>query len=210
MISMEWYFTLIIVFGFLILGIVVIYWWFKTNFTVSPTGVISENIVSIKNRMVNAFIYSKGADRIVIDAGSSAKKVKKEFLKLDLIPEEITDVFFTHTDPDHIGGLSIFKKAKIYFGKGSRLKVPDKFTILDDKDLITVGSIKIQAISTPGHRRGHTSYLIDDEYLFTGDLIRLKAGEVNPFFKFISSNFEQLLESIKKVAKCGSAEDLKS
>lgn len=201
MISMEWYFTLIIVLGFLIIGIVIIYWWFKTNFTVSPTGTISDNIVSIKNRIVNVYIYTKGADRIVIDAGSSVKGLQKEFLKVNINPEEITDVFITHTDPDHIGGLSIFKDAKTYFGKDSKLKIPDKFNLLGDNDIIMVGSINIQAISTPGHRRGHTSYLIDDEYLFSGDLLRLKAGVVKPFLKFISADFEQLLESLKKVAK---------
>jgi glyoxylase-like metal-dependent hydrolase (beta-lactamase superfamily II) len=201
MISMEWYLTLIIVLGFLIIGILVMYWWYKLNFTVSPTGTISENIVSIKNRIVNVYIYTKGTDRVVIDTGSSAKRVKKEFLKVNMIPEEITDVFMTHTDPDHIGGLLIFKNANIYFGKDSKLKYPEKFKLLADNDIVMVGSIKIQAISTPGHRLGHTSYLINDEYLFTGDLLRLKAGVVKPFFKLISADFELLIKSIKKVAK---------
>jgi len=111
------------------------------------------------------------------------------------------DVFITHPDPDHIRGISIFSKAKIYFGKGSRVKNPDNYKFLEDNDLILVGPIKVQAINTPGHRLGHTSYLIEDDYLFSGDLIRLKAGKVKPFFKFISADFTQLLKSLRKVAK---------
>jgi len=198
---MEWYFILIILLGILIVILIVFYWLYKSNFTLSPTGNITENIVCIKNRMVNVYIYTKGSDRIVVDAGFSAKAMKKELMKIDIIPEKVTDVFITHSDPDHIGGLSIFSKAKIYFGEGLKVKNPDKYKFLGDNDQIMVGKIKVQAISTPGHRLGHTSYLIDGKYLFSGDLLRLKAGKVKPFFKIISTDFEQLLESIRKVAK---------
>jgi len=177
------------------------YWFYKSNFPLSPTGNISENVVSIKNRIANVYIYTNGADKVVIDAGFSAKGMKKELMKMDIVPEKVTDVFITHSDPDHIGGLSIFNKAKIYFGKGSNVKNLDNYKFLEDNDQILVGAIKVQAISTPGHRLGHTSYLIDDEYLFSGDLLRLKAGKVKPFFKFISADFTQLLESLRKVAK---------
>ncbi|MFX1574470.1 MAG: hypothetical protein ACFFB0_17150, partial [Promethearchaeota archaeon] len=104
-------------------------------------------------------------------------------------------------DPDHIGGLSLFNMAQIYFGKDSKVQQQDNYKFVGDNELILVGAIKVQAISTPGHRPGHTCYLIDNEYLFSGDLLRLKAGKVIPFFKFISADFTQLLDSLRKVAK---------
>lgn len=198
---MEWYFILIIVLGILIVILVVLYWLYKSNFPLSPTGNISENIVCIKNRIANVYIYTKGADRVVVDAGFSTKGMKKELMKMDIIPEKITDVFITHSDPDHIGGLSIFSTAQIYFGKDSKVQHHDNYKFVVNNELILVGAIKVQAISTPGHRLGHTCYLIDNEYLFSGDLLRLKAGKVKPFFKLISADFDQLLESIRKVAK---------
>ncbi|MFW9866744.1 MAG: MBL fold metallo-hydrolase [Candidatus Thorarchaeota archaeon] len=198
---MEWYFVLIFVMGILIIITVGSYWWFKANFVLSPTEKITENIVSIKNGIVNIYIYTKSSDSIIVDAGFSIKGMKKELRKMDIIPDKITDVFITHSDLDHIGGLSIFTKANIYFGKDSKVKKLNNYKFLGDNDVVMVGSIKVQAISTPGHRIGHTSYLIDNKYLFSGDLLRLKANEVKPFFKIISSDFTNLLESIRKVAK---------
>ncbi len=198
---MEWYHTLIVVLVIVAIVVLIIYWFFKSNITPSRTGLLSENIVCIKNSIVNVYMYSKGSDRLVIDAGFSAKALKKELLKMGIIPEETTDVFLTHTDPDHIGGLSIFNKAKIYVGEDSRVKNQCNFSFLSDNDIIMIGEIKVQAISTPGHRPGHTCYLIDDKALFTGDLLRLKSGEIKPFFKRISRDSDELIESIKKVAK---------
>jgi glyoxylase-like metal-dependent hydrolase (beta-lactamase superfamily II) len=198
---LEWYFVLIIIIGILIVVAIGFYWWFKSNFALTSTGKISENILCIKNGIANVYIYTKDSDSIIIDAGVSAKGMKKELKKMDIIPDKITDAFITHSDPDHIGGLSVFTKANIYFGADSKVKDLDNYRFLGDNELVMVGKIKVQAISTPGHRQGHTSYLIDNEYLFTGDLIRLKAHEVKPFFKFISSDFTKLLESIRKVAK---------
>ncbi|MFX1325922.1 MAG: MBL fold metallo-hydrolase [Promethearchaeota archaeon] len=198
---MEWYLIVILVLGILLIILIMIYWLYKANFSLSPTAQISENIVGIKNRIVNVYVYTKDSDRIVIDAGMSTKGMKKELLKMDIMPENITDVFITHSDPDHIGGLSIFGNARIYFGEDSKANHLENIGFLGDNDQIQVGTIKVQAVSTPGHRVGHTCYLIDDEYLFSGDLLRLKANEIKPFFKFISSNYDQLGESIRKIAK---------
>ncbi len=198
---MECYFIVIIVIVILTVIVIGFYWLYKVNFTLSPTGSITENIICIKNGISNVFIYTKGPDRVVIDAGFSLKGMKKELMKVDIIPDVVTDVFVTHTDPDHTAGLSIFRKANIYFGKDSKVKNSEDYNFLEDNAQILVGTIKIQAISTPGHRRGHTSYLIDDGYLFSGDLVRLKANRVKPFFKFISSDHNQLLNSIRKIAK---------
>ncbi|MFX1477726.1 MAG: MBL fold metallo-hydrolase [Promethearchaeota archaeon] len=198
---MEWYFVLIIIIGILIIITIGFYWWFKANFAPSPTGRITENIVSIKNGIVNVYIYTKDSNSVIIDAGFSVKGMKKELRKMDIIPDKITDAFITHSDLDHIGGLSIFTNANIYFGKDSKVKKLKNYRFLEDNDVVMVGAIKVQAISTPGHRIGHTSYLIDNKYLFSGDLLRLKSDEVKPFFKFISSDFTNLRESIRRVAK---------
>ncbi|MFX1457087.1 MAG: MBL fold metallo-hydrolase [Promethearchaeota archaeon] len=198
---MEWYYILIIVLGIIFLILVVIYWLYKANFPLIPTGIISETIKSVKNGIANIFIYTKGSDMVVIDAGTSVKGMEKGLLKVDIDPKKMTDVFVTHSDPDHIGGLSVFSNANVYFGKGSKLENRDNYQYLENNEIVMVGAIKVQAISTPGHRQGHTSFLIDNEYLFSGDLLRLKSGKVKPFFKFISSDFDQLLESIRKVAE---------
>jgi glyoxylase-like metal-dependent hydrolase (beta-lactamase superfamily II) len=198
---MEWYFILITVLAIIFIILLIFFWFLKSKFNLSPTGKISENIISIKNVIANLFIYSKGSDKLIIDAGFSAKILKKTLMKMDINPEDISNVFFSHSDPDHIGGLALFNRANKYFGEGTKIKNPDNYRFLKDKDIVMVGGIKVLTISSPGHRPGHACYLVDDEYLFTGDLLRLKVDEIKPFFKRISSDFEELLESIKKIAK---------
>lgn len=166
----------------------------------SPTGKVSENILSIKTMFVSSYIYMKDSDMILIDAGLSTSTLKNELQKLEINPKKISDVFLTHGDIDHRGGLSLFKTANIYFGEGTKIKHPERYKFLEDREMIEVGNIKVKAIKTPGHRSGHISYLIDNVYLFSGDLIRLKEGEVKPFFKFICDDFEEVCNSLKKIA----------
>jgi glyoxylase-like metal-dependent hydrolase (beta-lactamase superfamily II) len=149
---------------------------------------------------VSTYIYKKDDKMILIDAGLSKRSLNKELKKLDINPRNISDVFLTHGDIDHRGGLSLFKTATIYCGEGTNIKHPERYKFLADEDTVEVGNIEIKAIKTPGHRSGHTSYLIDNRYLFSGDLIRLKQGKVKPFFKFICDNFEEVKESLGKIA----------
>jgi hydroxyacylglutathione hydrolase len=120
---------------------------------------------------------------------------------MNIIPDSIKNVFITHSDPDHIGSLSLFSEAQIYFGKDSKVDEPHNYTFLENNQIIMVGAIKVQAISTPGHRVGHMCYLIDNEFLFSGDLLRLKAVKIKPFFRFISSDTTLLLKSLQEIAK---------
>ncbi|MHA1515303.1 MAG: hypothetical protein ACTSPF_07195 [Candidatus Heimdallarchaeaceae archaeon] len=64
-----------------------------------------------------------------------------------------------------------------------------------------VDGIKIQTISTPGHCLGHTAYIVDEEFLFTGDALRLKNGEVKTFLRIISSDFEKQKRTIEMLAE---------
>ena len=53
-----------------------------------------------------------------------------------------------------------------------------------DNDLIDLGGVKIKAIHTPGHTKGHTCFYIElanSSVLFTGDMLFL--GGVGAFFE---------------------------
>ena len=107
----------------------------------------------------------------------------------------------THSDPDHVGGISLFEKAKLYLGEKSKIKNPENYIFLKDEEIIDANGIKVQAISTPGHRKGHTVYLVEDEFLFTGDALRIKNGEIKPFLRIISSDYEKQIGSIRKLSQ---------
>lgn len=198
---MEWYYALIIVIGVFLLVILTVIALYMSYITPSPTKKISENIFAIKNGIVNCFVYSKGTKKIIIDTGMSANKVKKELLKIGIKPDSISHVFLTHSDADHIGGLSNFNHANWYIGKGAKIKDPKKYQFLEDNEIVEVDEIQIQTISTPGHRSGHSAYLVDDKFLFTGDALRLKKGIIEPFIRLISSDYEQQINSIKKISQ---------
>ena len=46
-------------------------------------------------------------------------------------------------------------------------------------------------------------HLIDDEFLFTGDALRLKSGEIRTFLRFISSDYEKMRKTIEMLAELG-------
>ncbi len=150
---MQWYYILIIVIGTLLFAIISLVVWYMSYITPYPTGKVSDNISVIKTGIVNCYVYSKGSKRILIDTGTSTKKLIKGLTTVGIEPESISNVFLTHSDPDHIGGISLFSHAKINFGEKSKIKNPEKYLFLDDGEIIDVNGIKVHAISTPGHRR---------------------------------------------------------
>ncbi|MGB9736240.1 MAG: MBL fold metallo-hydrolase [bacterium] len=70
----------------------------------------------------------------------------------------------------------------------------------EDKEVINIGGVKIQAISTPGHASHHNVYLIDGA-LFTGDVggIRIKDGPIFAPTPPPDINVEVWQDSLKKI-----------
>ncbi|MCE7743201.1 MAG: MBL fold metallo-hydrolase [Candidatus Heimdallarchaeota archaeon] len=198
---MEWYYILIIIVGALLFAILSLIIWYFSYITPIPTGKISDNISVIRTGIVNCFVYSKGSKRILIDAGTSTKKLAKGLITLEINPETISHVFLTHSDPDHIGGLSLVSHATTHLGEKSKIADYEKYHFLDDGEITEVDGINIQAISAPGHRLGHTVFIIDDEFLFTGDALSLKKGEVKPFLRIFSSDYEKQKRTIEMLAE---------
>ncbi|MGM1046246.1 MAG: MBL fold metallo-hydrolase [Bacillota bacterium] len=87
---------------------------------------------------------------------------------------EIKHVFDTHLHADHIsGGRIIAEKtsAMYWLPPKDAGEVVFEYQPLEDGDGIVIGSTKIsiEAIYSPGHTIGSTSFVIDDQYLLTGD-----------------------------------------
>lgn len=89
---------------------------------------------------------------------------------------EIKHVFDTHLHADHIsGGRSIAEKtnATYWLPPKDAGEVVFKYQPLEDGDEVMIGSTKIsiEALYSPGHTIGSTSFVIDDHYLLTGDIL---------------------------------------
>ncbi len=196
------------------------------TFNPHKTAIIDEHLSCIRQKDVNFWFYRKNETVIAIDSGY--KNEAKLYTDLDSISiknEDIKAVFITHGDVDHMGGLisdiRFAPNADIYlnekevnmiigeefrFGKGPiKIKNPVKFTgdtkPFKDNEIIKINDIKIECIPCIGHTKGHTVYLIDKTYLFTGDSIAINQDGGHCFFNFYNMNTKENITSLHKLKK---------
>jgi len=93
---------------------------------------IADNVYEVKSRateteglMINLFNYffSRGVSMfmytaddlpICFDTGISENTVEGGFDAIGFKPEHVKQVFLTHSDRDHVGGLNLFKNADVF------------------------------------------------------------------------------------------------
>jgi glyoxylase-like metal-dependent hydrolase (beta-lactamase superfamily II) len=87
---------------------------------------------------------------------------------------DLTYAIDTHVHADHISGVrdledegveGVIPEAAVDRG----VTYADELTTAEDGDTFDVGDATIEAVYTPGHTTGMTSYLVDDSLLATGD-----------------------------------------
>ena len=160
------------------------------------TGFIDEHIRVVREYIANIYFYTKNGKTIMIDAGYNYPRLKEKMGWLDIDSSDIKEILITHIDTDHTGALEedsecLFSDAKVYLGEienkyltGEKRRtvyfglyplpkviIPNKKILLQDGQIFFIGDIKVEAILMPGHTIGHMVYLIDDNYLFTGDTL---------------------------------------
>lgn len=89
---------------------------------------------------------------------------------------KITNVLDTHLHADHIsGGRQIAEAVNgtYWLPPKDATEVTFDYEPLEDGRVITVGTSKIdiQALYSPGHTIGSTSFIVDDAYLLSGDIL---------------------------------------
>ena len=87
---------------------------------------------------------------------------------------ELVYAIDTHIHADHISGVRALDERGVEgvvpepaVARGVTYK--DELTTVSDGDVLDVGGVEIEAVHTPGHTSGMTSYLVDDVFLATGD-----------------------------------------
>lgn len=212
--------TLILIFGGMLLKLMSEF----SKFTPIETGKIVDSIYVIKDDVANMFIIQDNTQYVVIDLGMNPAAVEEQFKKLGINPSNVSAVLLTHTDSDHTGALSLFKEAKVYLSReeeqmidGRKTKyvlfiktslgIPRKdYILLEDREIIQIGNLKIQSILVPGHTSGMMAYLINEKYLFTGDILSLKNSKIAPIPAIFDMNRKQAVQSIEIIRRIPSAE----
>lgn len=178
------------------------------------TKEIIPGIFSVRDAYVNLYLMKGKSRYIAFDSGNDPDRVRKEILKLNIDPAEVTAVFLTHGDSDHAGGLPLFQNAAVYLpgveeqmvdGRTARVfifknKHIREHKMVNDNQTMVVDGLYVAAISTPGHTPGSACYFVDGQFLFTGDSMSLKTGKAELFSKKINMDSDTQRESLKKLS----------
>lgn len=188
------------------------------------TGRIDEHVSCVREWIANIFFYTKNGTTIMIDAGYSYERLAEKMSWLNIDPADIGHIFITHQDTDHVGALEtdsagLFKNAKVYLSRVENryltreirrkvifgaYKLPyvdinNAKVLLEDGQAIDINGIKVECILVPGHTWGHMVYLIDDEYLFTGDTLWFGADGGYSFINSLAEDNQLAVSSLKKL-----------
>lgn len=198
----------------------------KAIFKPLNTGYVDENVACIREWVANIFFYTKNGTTIMIDAGYNYARLQEKMSWLDIDPSSIKHIFITHQDTDHVGALEtdseqLFRDATVYIGEIENryltgetrrkvfhgfyklpiVKTDNERVLLKEDEIIRIGEIKIECILVPGHTWGHMVYLIDDEYLFSGDTIWFGANGGYSFITTLAENNKLAIRSLEKLEK---------
>jgi len=185
------------------------------------TGMIFDDIFVVGDDYANMFILQDSTQFIVIDCGNNTTMIAEEMKKLGISPDNVVAVLLTHTDADHTGALELFGNAKLYMSSeevqminGTKSKflwfgnsIPrTDYILLEDREIVWIGNMKVEGILVPGHTTGMMAYLINDKYLFTGDILSLREGNMAPIPKIFNMDTKQAIQSMEIIRHIPNAE----
>ena len=198
----------------------------KEIFKPLNTGRIDDRVSCVREWVANIFFYTKNGTTIMIDAGYNYARLREKMGWLDIDPKTIKHILITHQDTDHVGALEtdselLFKDAVIYLSdienryltgevrrkvmfrcyKLPMVKTDNKKVLLQDGQVLDFNGIKVEAILCPGHTWGHMVYLIDDEYLFTGDTLWFGADGGYSFINALAEDNDLAKRSLAALEK---------
>jgi len=181
-----------------------------------PTGPVRDDLWVIRDGMVDAFFVRTQDGVLAIDTGTHPAHMAREMRRLGLDPGAVTHVLLTHSDFDHVGGLSLFPKAPIYLGRDEvvllELKISRRFglvwnkpllrppTWVDDGFTLETGGRRIRAFAMPGHTPGSNAWIVDDRWLFVGDACTVNGGKADAVPWILYMDQARARESLRRAA----------
>ncbi len=139
-----------------------------------------------------SYIIASEGEAAIVDAVRHTNVIMDKVKELGL---RVKYVFDTHLQADHISGgreIAGITGASYFIHPSDAANAAYKYNILKEGDKLPLGSSTIEIVYSPGHTPGSTSLLLDNRYLFTGDLI-MKTSIGRPDLGGASEEWTRLL-----------------
>lgn len=148
-------------------------------------------IYRVARGCMSHIVVSDG-EAAIIDAVRHTDKIMNKIKDLNV---KVKYVFDTHLQADHISGgqeIAAMTGASYYMNTLDAKDATFPYNPLKDGDELALGRSIIKIIHSPGHTPGSTSLLVNNKYLFTGDLI-MKTSIGRPDLGGASEEWTRLL-----------------
>lgn len=160
-----------------------------------PSGPLRVKKFSVGPFDNNVYVVSCSdtGQALIVDGAADAERILRETDGLD-----VTGIVQTHGHPDHVQALpALVEKlgAPVYAHEGDASKMPVPTKPLTGTETITVGSIEIRVLHTPGHTPGSLCFLAGS-HLFSGDTL-FPAGPGNTQGR--PAGFTEIMRSLDRI-----------
>ncbi len=117
-----------------------------------------------------SYVVHDGVQAIVIDPQRDIDRFEH---LLDSLHLTLAIVLETHIHNDYVtGGLALARGRHAHYGVAAQENVNFSRRAIGDGDVLEIGTMRVEVISTPGHTDNHLAYLIEDDQgsraLFSG------------------------------------------
>ncbi|MDR1017761.1 MAG: MBL fold metallo-hydrolase [Lachnospiraceae bacterium] len=172
---------------------------------------INEDIYTIEDGIVRAFVINGENKTALIDAGiTGGKEFKDAVLSISKNP---VVTLITHADFDHIAGVPEFGVPYIHpsemahygmeIAKVDNKNFPIEVNSMWDGEFVDIGGYKLESVLLPGHTPGSVGF-IDREHkiMFIGDTVSMSIVFMNGFQRNYFA-LEATLKKLQKMAEAG-------
>lgn len=122
-----------------------------------------------------SYLIESNGEAIVVDASRMTETYEQFAQQRNL---KIVHVLDTHLHADHVSGgrkLAQQTGATYYLPSEDAEEVVFEYEPIKDGKKLVIGSTTLEAVYSPGHTIGSTSFLVDDQYLLTGDILFIES-----------------------------------
>jgi glyoxylase-like metal-dependent hydrolase (beta-lactamase superfamily II) len=187
----------------------------------TETGqILNTDIYAVKDGFVTVYFFKTDNGYIMFDAGKNIENFEATLKKVEINADDVKWIFLTHSHYDHVAGLALFPHAKIYMCEDelpllnkkikrdkSRKNIATqeidiaKIILLSNDQEVSFNRTKIKCLVAPGHTIGSMVYLVNGQYLITGDAFFIKNGNIDVHLaskdkRLAKKTIEELKETI--------------